>query len=290
MCARRAEASPIGRFTLPCSAGRVAALCILLSAVVVTDGCRVSVSEEDERAVGEYEAAQVDSMLPLVRDSALTEFVSELGRSLAATTPRADLDWRFAVVNTAEVNAFALPGGFVYVTRGLIETVDHFDQLAGVMGHEVAHVVLRHSVKQLEAEAERDLGLVLLCTLTRACSTVGGAIAVQVGADALTAQYSQADEAEADSLAVLISARAGVDPEGIPAFFEKLLSQRTAEPTPIEAFFATHPTDRARVTAVRRQISALGPLSGELVRDTPEFDTAQARLRTMPPPPEDRKP
>ena len=258
-------------------------LCLMLG---MAGMAACSVSEEDERMYGEYSAAEVDSSVPIVRDTAVSRFVSELGRSLAATTSRAELDWRFTVVNSSEVNAFALPGGFIYVTRGLIETADRFDQLAGVMAHEVSHVALRHSVEQLKKEAQRDVGLVLLCTLTRACRGPGGAIAVQVGADAVAAQYSQHDEAAADSLAVVIAPKAGFDPEGIAGFFTKLLAERTGQPTPIEAFFATHPTDQARIVAVRRQIAALGSLPPGLVRDTPEFHAIQARLRAMAPPPQ----
>ena len=264
-------------------------LCLMLG---VAGMAACSVSEEDERMYGEYSAAQVDARMPLVGDTVVTRFVGELGRSLAATTSRANLAWRFAVVNTAEVNAFALPGGFVYLTRGLIETVDRLDQLAGVVAHEVSHVALRHSVEQLEKEAHRDVGLVLLCTLTRACSSAGGAIAVQVGADAMAAQYSQHDEAEADSLAVEITPMAGFDPDGLAGFLAKVLAERTGQPTPIEAFFATHPTDQARIVAIRGQIAAHGPLPAGLVRDRPEFHAVQARLRAMapPPPPEPTEP
>jgi predicted Zn-dependent protease len=285
MRARRAVAGSKARLAvLRRRAAGLARVCLILGLPVVAAEC--TVSEEDERVFGEYEAAQVDSLLPLVDDTVITRFVTELGRALTATTSRADLDWRFTVVNTSEVNAFALPGGFVYLTRGLLETVDRFDQLAGVMGHEIGHVALRHSVEQLEKSAQRDVALVLLCTLTRACDTWGRVVAVQVGADALTAQYSQHDEAEADSLSVLITTRAGIDPEGIATFFEMMLAQRTEQATPIEAFFASHPTDQARTTAVRRQIAALGQLPAELVRDTPEFHAIQARLRAMPAPPE----
>ena len=285
MQARRAVAGAKARLAvLRRRAAGLARVWLILGLSAVAAVC--TVSEEEERVLGEYEAAQVDSLLPLVDDTVITRFVTELGRALTATTSRADLDWRFTVVNTAEVNAFALPGGFIYVTRGLIETVDRFDQLAGVMGHEIGHVALRHSVEQLERSAQRDVALILLCTLTRACDTRGRVVAVQVGADALTAQYSQHDEAEADSLSVLITTRAGIDPEGIAAFFELLLAQQTEQPTRIEAFFSTHPTDQARIRAVRRQIAALGQLPAALVRDTPEFHAVRARLGAMPAPPE----
>ena len=98
--------------------------------------------------MGAADAAQVDSQLPLVHDSVVESYINTLGRSMASHTSRADLDWRFAVVNSPEVNAFALPGGFIYVNRGAIEQADRMDELAGIMGHEIGHVVQRHSVSR----------------------------------------------------------------------------------------------------------------------------------------------
>src|SRR6476660_5552144 len=120
---------------------------LALSCAATATAC--SVSESDERAIGSANAAQVDSELPIVHDSVVDKFVTDLGRSMASRTSRADLDWQFEVVNSPEVNAFALPGGFIYVNRGAIEQADRLDELAGIMGHEVGHVVLRHSVQQM---------------------------------------------------------------------------------------------------------------------------------------------
>src|SRR5688572_29346141 len=129
---------------------RLAHFSLALGVLAVTLGCpSVEVSESDERELGSESAAQVDSQYSVVDDAVITQFVATLGRSMTSHTSRADLDWVFKVVNTPEVNAFALPGGFVYVTRGLIEFSDRQDMLAGVMGHEIGHVVRRHSVKQL---------------------------------------------------------------------------------------------------------------------------------------------
>jgi predicted Zn-dependent protease len=250
-----------------------------------------SLSDRDEQEIGAYEATEMDSTLPVIRDSALTQYIGAVGRSLVSGTSRAGLDWRFTLVNSPEINAFALPGGYVYVTRGLIEHAARFDELAGVMGHEIAHVVRRHSVRQLEAAGKREAALVLLCTLTRACSTVGGAIAVQVGSDAAAARYSQRDESDADSVGLMITLGAGIDPEGLPTFLRQMLEARTEEPTPIDAFFATHPTDEARVAALRRQIAALEPaVRHGLVQDTPEFHAAQNRLRGLPHPEREESP
>ena len=259
-------------------------VCLLLSSFAVVTAC--SVSESDERAIGSANAAQVDSELPIVHDSVVDRFVTELGQSMASKTSRADLDWRFAVVNSSDVNAFALPGGFIYLNRGAIEQAGRFDEIAGIMGHEIGHVVRRHSVKQLQGQERRTVELVLLCTLTRICHSVGGRVAVQVGEDALAAKYSQHDEAEADSEGVVNTLRAGIDPEGLPSFFEKLFEQQERQPSLVEAFFATHPTDQSRVAATRRQIAGLrlGP-EKSLVRDTPAFHSIQERVRAWPAPP-----
>jgi predicted Zn-dependent protease len=261
---------------------RDALFCLSAIAMAATSGC--SVSETEERALGAYQAAYIDSMAPLISDSAITHYVTTLGRSMTSRTSRADLDWRFTVVNMSVVNAMALPGGYVYVTRGLIEQSDRMDELAGVMAHEIGHVVCRHSVTQQESAEKLDIALLMLCTLTDACNSIGGAAAVQVGADAATAQYSQRHEAEADSQAVVITARAGIDPEGLPAFLQKVLEQRTEQPKAIEAFFASHPTDEARIGALTRQIAGLRPPPGQLLRDRPEFHAVQSRLRALPPP------
>ena len=259
-------------------------VCLASGTLAVLAAC--SVSERDELEIGSSEAASIDSQVPIVRDTAITQFVTRLGRSLTSQTDRADLDWRFTVVNVWPVNAFALPGGYVYVTRGLIEQSDRLDELAGVMGHELAHVVRRHTAKQIEAGREQEAGVALLCTLTGLCRTIGGAIAVQVGADAQTAQYSQRHEAEADSVGVIITRRAGIDPEGLPLFLETVLAQRSEQPTPLEAFFASHPTDESRIAALRRHIAVLGPSpGGALLRDTPEFQAFRDLVRRLPLPP-----
>jgi predicted Zn-dependent protease len=263
---------------------RLARIGLALGACAAATAC--SVSEREEREIGSNSAAEIDSQLPVVEDTVITRFVERLGGSMTSRTSRADLDWRFAVMNVWPVNAAALPGGFVYVTRGLIEQSDRLDELAGVMAHEVAHVVRRHSVKQIERSEKQNVGLALLCTLTGACRRLGGAIAVQVGLDAQSAQYSQSHEAEADSVAVVITRRAGIDPEGLPRFLEKVLAQRAEQPTPLEAFFASHPTDQARIAALRRQIASLRPAAeGTLLLDTPEYQAIRERVRALPLPP-----
>jgi len=264
----------------------VARLAVVGMAVgaLAASGC--SVSPDDEEALGAADAATVDSQVPLIHDTLITEYVAALGRSMAARTERGNLAWHFSVVNSSDVNAFALPGGYIYVNRGAIEQADRLDEIAGIMGHEIGHVVKRHSVQQIQGKERQAVELVLLCTLTRICHTIGGRLVVKAGADALSAKYSQHDEAEADSEGVVNTLRVGIDPEGLPAFFEKLFEEQKRQPSLVEAFFSTHPSDETRVAATRRQIAGLRiDPKKDLVRDTPEFHAIQALVRAWPAPP-----
>jgi beta-barrel assembly-enhancing protease len=257
----------------------------LLAALAV--GC--GVSQDSEVQLGRQGAEQVSSQLPLVRDPVVASYVQELGLSIARTTPRADLDWRFFVVDSREINAFALPGGFIYVNRGLIERAQQLDELAGALGHEIGHVVRRHSVDQMQKQTGANVAVELGCRLTDLCSSEVARAAIQVGGAALFARYSREDEVEADSEAVVNVIRAGLDPEGIPVLFRRLLEERRTSPMRIEAFFASHPLEEDRIRATERAIAELDPaqLQG-LKRDDPSYQAFRDRLDALPPPPPPR--
>src|ERR1041384_6391066 len=119
----------------------VVALCCFAAACAVSD--------DQEVALGQQTVRQINAQMPLVTDARINDYVTQLGMAIAKKTSRANLDWKFYVVNTPDVNAFAVPGGFIYVNRGLIERTEKLDQLAGTLGHEIGHVVRRHSVEQM---------------------------------------------------------------------------------------------------------------------------------------------
>ena len=126
-------------------------------------GC--SVSSDQEVAIGQQNSQEINAQLPIVTDQYINNYVTELGDSIARLTSRGDLDWHFYVVNSHQVNAFALPGGFVYVNRGLIETADRLDELAGALAHEIGHVIQRHSVKQMESSQKIGIAATLVLSL-----------------------------------------------------------------------------------------------------------------------------
>lgn len=246
-----------------------------------------SVSEDQEIAIGRQNAHEINANLPIVRDAAVANYVQQLGLAMAQTTTRSDLDWRFFVVDSKEVNAFALPGGYIYVNRGLIERAQHLDELAGAVGHEIGHVVRRHSVHQMEKGTKANVAVGLACTLTRLCSSDLANAAIQVGGAALFARYSRRDEAEADSESVINVLKIGLDPHGIPVLFERLLEERRTSPLRIEAFFASHPLEEDRIRDTQRVIESLDPsaLRG-LKRDDPSYAAFRQRLHSLPPSPE----
>jgi predicted Zn-dependent protease len=262
--------------------------CPVVALVVCVSAC--SVSQDQEVALGRQNAAEINAQLPIVTDPAISDYIQTLGNSIAGKTSRADLDWHFYVVNTKQVNAFALPGGFIYVNRGLIESADRLDELTGTMGHEIGHVIERHSVKQMQSAQKANVGIAVVCTLTNICHSGLAQAAVQVGGTALFAKYSRVDELQADSEGVVNVTRAGFDPLGIPYLFQVLLKERESQPTVVEGWFATHPLEEARINRANALIAQL-PLdrSQRLIVDTPEFQAFKRRVSALPLPPPPRQ-
>ncbi len=262
---------------------RAGALPLLACALSGALAC--GVSQEEELALGEQTARDVEAQLAIVRDPAIAGFVQSLGDSIARLTDRAELPWRFSVVNAAEVNAFAIPGGHIYVNRGLVERAEKLDELVGVLGHEIAHVTERHSAEQLESQRKANTGLAVLCGLTSLCESDIARVAINVGGTAVFARHSRGDEAEADSVGIHHVMRAGFDPRGIPDYFARLLALREREPMLLESWFGTHPLEEERIRAARREIDRLGPGALEgLTSDLPAFRAFKARLAALPPP------
>lgn len=250
-----------------------------------------AVSQQEEVALGADVASQVSTQLPLLRNTAIVNYINTLGNQLAAVSDTRNLTWHFAVVDSKEVNAFAVPGGWVYVNRGLIERAATMSELAGVLGHEIAHVTRRHSVQQMQQAQGANVGVSLLCTLTKVCGGGAGQAAIGIGGSALFAKFSRSDESEADAEAVGTTIKAGISPAGIPAMFRTLLAERQGNPGAVDAFFASHPLAEDRIADTEARIATY-PASQlqRLTRDTPAFQTFRRQLRALPPSPPPRTP
>jgi len=241
-----------------------------------------TVSQDQEAQIGQDEAAQINAKVPILQDAAITDYVNTLGKSIASGTSRADLPWQFAVVNTDVVNAFALPGGFIYVNRGLIARTRNESELASVVSHEIEHVVRRHSVKQMEKVQGANIGLALTCKLTNICSHTAAQVVIQLGGAAMFASFSRKDETEADEGGFQNEVRAGLDPLGMLTFFQRLLAEEQHN-SALLSWFADHPGTQDRIADVQRMLAELSPsVSNGLRTDSREFQAMKRQLAVLP--------
>lgn len=248
------------------------------------------ISQQQEVELGAQQAVQVNQQLPIVQDPAINRYLNVLGDSLAHVTSRADLNWHFYMVNTNDFNAFALPGGYIYVNRGVAERSDAMDQFASVLGHEIGHVVLRHSVKQMEQMQGANLGVTIACVLTSVCNSGIAQAGINVAGSAVFAKFSRDDEAQADAAGLDELVRAGINPNGMPQMFEKLIAERQSAPSGLETFFTDHPLEEDRVQASRDRIKQINPqILRTLTTNTNAFNDFKARVRSLPAPPVARR-
>ncbi|MFB2893152.1 M48 family metallopeptidase [Aerosakkonemataceae cyanobacterium BLCC-F50] len=202
-----------------------------------------NISDRQEVQLGQQINDQmVGSQIKLYRNARINKYVDQVGQRLAAVSDRPDIPYTFQVVRDDSVNAFATMGGFVYVTTGLLATVDNEAQLASVMGHEIGHITQRHALKQMRQAA-----------VTRGIATAAGVDTnrlVNLGVEfALNRPRSRSDELEADQKSLRILAKAGYPQSAMIAFLEKLLDQ----PSP-PSFLSTHPATRDRISAIQKTI------------------------------------
>jgi predicted Zn-dependent protease len=189
----------------------------VLALVAVVSGCAVSTQQEVQ--MGASYAAEINRQLPIVQDAELNRYINVLGDSIARIADTRNLDWQFHIVNSPDVNAFAVPGGFIYINRGLIERSKTLAQVAGVIGHEVGHVTRRHSVKQMQKAQGANIGMLGICIFTSMCASETGQALVGLSTNAAMASFSRADEDDADMVGVAYMVKARINPNGqrVPA-------------------------------------------------------------------------
>jgi predicted Zn-dependent protease len=256
-----------------------------LAACVSLAACG-GISQQQEVELGAQQAQQVNAQLPMLQDATINAYVNSLGNQLARTTSRADLDWHFAVVNTDVINAFALPGGYIYVNRGVLEQASNESEVASVLAHEIEHVVRRHSVKQMEQVNNANVGVALACTLTNVCNNQVAAAAIQVGGSAYFAKNSRADEVQADEGGFSTLVRAGINPRGMLTFFQKLLAEEQQNGGGnASSWFADHPGTEDRINDIQRLLSANASQLNGLRTDSQAFQSMKRRLNQLPPAP-----
>jgi predicted Zn-dependent protease len=213
------------------------------------------VSNEEEVRLGKNLAAEVDKEHPILEDPLLTAYVTRIGQSVARHSDRADVPYSFKVIdNDKEINAFALPGGPVYVNSGLLKAAENEAEVAGVLGHEVAHIAARHSTEQLT----KRYGFAIVAQLILGKDP---GLAAEIGRDIVGSlgmlKFSRDDEIEADRLGVRYMYRAGYNPEAMVSFQEKLARLQSGKSSRVLSFLSTHPMSQNRIDAIKQEIAAL---------------------------------
>jgi beta-barrel assembly-enhancing protease len=235
-------------------------------------------SVEQEVQLGKEHAVQAEKEFPILKDEYLTRYIEKLGQRLAANAPGTQYPYTFKIVNQKEINAFALPGGPVYVNLGTIQAAENESELAGVIGHEIGHVVMRHGTNQASKQYGFQLGAALLG------GKLGGGIAGQLaqvgigfGLGSVLLKYSRDAERQADLVGAGLLHDSGYNPRGMVTFFQKLAAEsggsRGAE------FFASHPNPGNRAEAVAKEVATLPRASYQ--NDSSDFREVKRRVAGM---------
>lgn len=241
---------------------------LVYARVQPTSGSNMFTVQQEVQA-GQQAAAQTNRQMPILSNSSpIAQYVQKLGERLASFAPGEQWPYSFHVVDQKEINAFALPGGPVYVNLGTIQVADNEAELAGVMAHEISHVVQRHATRAATKQYKAQVGLGILGALLG--GSIGGQLAaagISFAAGSYFLKNSRQSEKEADLLGTDIMYDAGYDPKALPIFFQKIESEGSQGPQ----FLSDHPDPGNRIGYVTEEVNTLPPKSN-LKEDSPEFD------------------
>lgn len=236
-------------------------------------------SLETEIRMGREYTQMIDTTVKLVQDPVITEYVNRIGQNIVRNSD-ARVPFTIKVIDSDEVNAFALPGGFFYVNTGLLLGADEEAELAGVMAHEVAHVAARHAMRQMTRGNLANLASIPLIV-------VGGGIgyaarsAAGIGVPISFMKFSRGFEEEADYLGLQYMYKAGYDPQSFLTFFEKIEAKEKKKPGTLSKVFASHPPLESRASKIQRQTDIKLPSRLHYVVTTSEFDDVRSRLAVL---------
>jgi predicted Zn-dependent protease len=239
------------------------------------------VSVEQEVEIGRQVNAQLRRDMPELRDAEVTSYLRSLGGRLVPHASGPKYPYSFSVVDYREINAFALPGGPIWVHRGLMHAASNESQVAGVLAHEIAHVAERHSATQLTKATMASWGLGLLGAVLGSSVGAGAAqTAAGLLTDGVFLKFSRDDEREADRVGLEIMRRAGWNPRGMVELVEVLRREARRDPGSVEVFFSSHPSPQERIDRLQGAIGR-NPTGR---RDGRQFQAIKARLQRLPPP------
>lgn len=236
-------------------------------------------SIEKEIGMGKQAAAQVEQDVTLINDPVVTEYVNRVGQNLVRNSDATQYTFTIKVVDSDEINAFALPGGFLYVNSGLILAADDEAELAGVMAHEIGHVAARHATENMAKGTLAQVGMIPLIIFTGGIGGVAAQEVAQLGLPIGMFHFSKSAESEADKLGLEYMYKTGYDPAAAISFFEKL--QAKESPRKVSGLFSTHPPTEERVKAEKKNIELILKDKDQYIVTTSEFDQVKARLASL---------
>ena len=243
-----------------------------------------TLSEKEEIELGRHAAGEIEKDIRLLDDQVVTKYVAGLGDALVRRSARNSIAYTFKVVDSPEINAFALPGGFIYINRGLIEAAETQNELAGVLGHEIGHVVARHGAEQAARAGLVQTGLgVLGSVLGRGSASTVGQTAARMVATGMFMKFSREAERQADQLGARMLYDARLQPRGMVSFFEKLSGLQKTQPNAVQKFFSSHPSPTERAQNVSEMITGFAA-GVDLPADSAEFREVKKRLASLPRP------
>lgn len=227
-----------------------------------------SPSKEDEISIGREVTGSILGAAPLVKNSALQQYVNKVGRWVATQSERSDLPWKFGVIESDDLNAFAAPGGYVLITKGLYQRLENESQLAGVLGHEIAHVVKKHQLKIIQKQALLSYGADLLGN--KLGDNELSKKAIGTGAEISARNLDKSAEYEADRMGMILAARAGYDVYGLAEILNTLATVNKDDDS-VALLFKTHPKPDERLTQ-------LGESAGNQLDQLKPGKTLESRL------------
>ena len=242
-------------------------------------------SVQQDVEVGQQVSVDAEKQLPMLRNSRVDNYVNNLGRRLAAKAPGTEFPYQFKVVTDRAINAFALPGGYVYINRGVIEAANTESQLSGVIAHEISHVALRHGTNQASKASAAQVPLAILGGMLGSNST--GAMLAQLGAgfamNSVLLKYSRTAESQADLMGTQILYDSKLDTRGMAQFFEVI--QADSQGGRQVEFFSNHPNPENRIAKVNNEISLLGGSMRGYQSDSRQFQDIKRYVLSLPAPP-----
>lgn len=246
-----------------------------------------SFSPQQDIQLGRQAAQEVEQKTPMCNDPKVDAYLTKLGMRLVQhlNTRGVDYPWEFHCVNDKAINAFALPGGFVFINRGAIEAADDEAQLAGVMAHELSHVALRHGTNQATKAQYAQLGAGIVGAAGSIFGGIAGAAAAGAGQftfGSVLLHYSRGAETQADVMGTQVLYDSGYDPRAMAAFFENLNASAEAKGPP--EFFSDHPNPDHRIERVEEEIRRLGGAPPDAQKDSPEFEAIKREVAALPAP------